>query len=183
MATAEIQRVREYETIYVLSPTTPKEASDRVASRVEEVMEREGGQLTLVENWGRRQLAYPVAKHRRGVYVYLKYTGHGALIDELERNFRMLDPVLKFQTVKLRDDVDPASIQVDHETVKFESIEPVLEEEAEESLEQQLGLAEPVGGSMSKQTSDDSSADGNGDEGSDDESEPRSARSTGEEEE
>lgn len=182
MATAEVQRVREYETIYVMSPTTPKEASERVAARVEEVMGREGGKLTSVENWGRRQLAYPVAKNRRGVYVYLKYTGHGALVDELERNFRMLDPVLKFQTVKLRDDVDPATVEVDQEAVKFESIEPLLEEEAEESLEQQLGLAEPLPGSMNRSSPEASDAD-DGDDGSDEDGEPRSSRSGGEEEE
>lgn len=144
MTTAAEHQVREYETIYVLSPTTAKEASERIAQRVEEVMGREGGTLTLVENWGRRQLAYPVSKHRRGVYVYLKFTaGSGAVVDELERNFRMLDEVLKFQTVKLREDVDPKSVTVDAEAVKFEGLEPPLEDEAEETLEQQLGLAEP----------------------------------------
>ena len=142
----EVPKVREYETIYVLSPTTQKEASDKVASRVTEVLGREGGTLTLVENWGRRQLAYPVAKHRRGVYVYLKYTGGGAAVAELERNFRMLDEVLKFQTVKVRDDVDPASVKVDEAVIKFESLDPPEEEETEETLEQQLGLAEPLGG-------------------------------------
>jgi len=65
--TTEVPKVREYETIYVLNPSTPKEAAAKVAARVEEVMGREGGTLTLVENWGRRQLAYPVAKQRRGV--------------------------------------------------------------------------------------------------------------------
>lgn len=141
-----VAKVREYETIYVLSPTTQKEASDKVASRVTEVLAREGGTLTLVENWGRRQLAYPVSKHRRGVYVYLKYTGGGAAVAELERNFRMLDEVLKFQTVKVRDDVDPATVKVDEAVIKFESLEPPEEEEMEETLEQQLGLAEPLPG-------------------------------------
>jgi len=142
----ETPKVREYESIYVLSPTTSKEASDKVAARVTEVLGREGSTLTLVENWGRRQLAYPVAKHRRGVYVYLKYTGGGAAVAELERNFRMLDEVLKFQTVKVRDDVDPGSLKVDEAAIKFESLDPPAEEELEETLEQQLGLAEPLPG-------------------------------------
>lgn len=142
----ETPKVREYESIYVLSPTTSKEASDKVAARVTEVLGREGSTLTLVENWGRRQLAYPVAKHRRGVYVYLKYTGGGAAVAELERNFRMLDEVLKFQTVKVRDDIDPGSLKVDEAAIKFESLDPPAEEELEETLEQQLGLAEPLPG-------------------------------------
>lgn len=165
MAIAEVHKVREYETIYVLSPTTTKESSERIANRVGEVMARESGVLTLIENWGRRQLAYPVAKHRRGVYVYLKYTGGGAVVSELERNFRMLDEVLKFQTVKVRDDVDPSSVQVDADAVKFEGLDPTLEDdEPEETLEQQLGLAESSGGSSGgRRSNDDDDDDGDAD--------------------
>jgi small subunit ribosomal protein S6 len=176
--TKEIQKVREYETIYVLNPSTPKDAADKVSGRVEEVMGREGGTLTLVENWGRRQLAYPVAKQRRGVYVYLKYTGGGAVVDELERNFRMLDEVLKFQTVKVRDDVDPRTVEVDVEAVKFESLEPPVEEEVEETLEQQLGLAEPLHGGLGSRADRDAEPDD--DESPDSES---ASRDSGEDEE
>ena len=180
MATAEVHKVREYETIYVLSPNTTKEGSEKIATRVGEVMEREQGVLTLVENWGRRQLAYPVSKHRRGVYVYLKYTGGGAVVNELERNFRMLDEVLKFQTVKVRDEVDPATVQVDVDAVKFEGVEPPMEgEESEETLEQQLGLADSPAAHSRASRDDD-----NDDEA---ESEPRrspeAAEAAGEEEE
>jgi small subunit ribosomal protein S6 len=105
-------------------------------------MGKAGGRLTLVENWGRRQLAYPVQKHTRGVYVYVKYTGGGELVSELERNFRMLDDVLKFQTVKVREDLDPASVEVDESAVKFEDVAPPAEDEPEETLERQLGLEE-----------------------------------------
>lgn len=142
MEATTVPRVREYETIYVLSPTTPKEASDKVASRVTEVLAREGGTLTLVENWGRRQLAYPVSKHRRGVYVYLKYTGGGAVVAELERNFRMLDEVMRFQTVKVSEGIDPANVVVDAEALKFEAEDPPAEEEEGLTYEQELGLVE-----------------------------------------
>ena len=107
MATAaEAQkRAREYETIYVLRQDVDPDTADKVASRVAEVVARENGTLVKVETWGRRKLAYVVAKQRRGVYYYLKYLGGGAVVTELERNLRMLDNVLKFQTVLLRDDV------------------------------------------------------------------------------
>ena len=176
----ETPKVREYESIYVLSPTTTKEASEKVAARVTEVLGREGSTLTLVENWGRRQLAYPVAKHRRGVYVYLKYTGGGAAVAELERNFRMLDEVLKFQTVKVRDDVDPGSLKVDEAAIKFESLEPPAEEELEETLEQQLGLAEPLPGAAAPASPSAAAPD---DEAGDDEAEVAEATSEQEDEE
>ena len=84
---------RAYETIYVLRPDVAKEAATKVSGRVQEVVEREGGKLTLVETWGRRQLAYPVRKFKRGVYVYVRYVSGSGLVTELERNLRMLDEV------------------------------------------------------------------------------------------
>ena len=135
-------RAREYETIYILRPDVPREGAEKVSSRLKEVVSREGGRLTLVETWGRRQLAYKVSRYRRGVYVYLKYVGLGALVTELERNLRMLDDVLKYQTVKISDEVDLAALQVSDEDVQFEAVEPPDEDEEDESLARSLGLEE-----------------------------------------
>ena len=134
---------RGYETIYIMRPDVAKEAAEKIANRVGEVVEREGGRLTQVETWGRRALAYPVGKLRRGVYVYLKYVGGGALVNEIERNLRMLDDVIKYQTVLVEPEVDAASVTIDPERVKFEAIEPPNpDEEQEYSLERELGLVD-----------------------------------------
>jgi len=141
--TQTVSRARGYETIYIMRPDVAKEAAEKVASRVNEVVDREGGRLTQVETWGRRALAYPVGKLRRGVYVYLKYLGGGALVSELERNLRMLDDVIKYQTVLVEPEVDVAAVAVDPELVKFEAIEPPNpDEESEYSLERELGLVD-----------------------------------------
>ena len=63
-------------------------------------------------------------------------------MSELERNLRMLDHVVKFQTVLLRDDVEVDTVAVDPEEVKFTRIEVMAEEEKEESRERALGLIE-----------------------------------------
>lgn len=133
--------LREYEVIYILRSDVTKETAERVATRVEDVVAREGGKLTRVENWGRRQLAYEIRGNKRGVYVYVRYLGDGALVAELERNFRMLDEVIRFQTVKISD--DPGEIQIDDEAIKFQAVEAVAEGEEEDlTLEQRLGLVE-----------------------------------------
>jgi small subunit ribosomal protein S6 len=136
------KRAREYETIYVLRQDVDPDGADKVAGRVAEVVARENGKLVKVETWGRRKLAYTVAKQRRGVYYYLKYLGGGAVVSELERNLRMLDHVVKFQTVLLRDDVEVETVAVDPEEVKFARIEAMAEDEKEESRERALGLIE-----------------------------------------
>jgi small subunit ribosomal protein S6 len=142
-AQADAQKnAREYETIYVLRQDVDPDSADKVAHRVAEVIGRENGTLVKVETWGRRKLAYTVAKQRRGVYYYLKYLGGGAVVSELERNLRMLDNVLKFQTVLLREDVMVDSVTIDPEEVKFTRIEAVPEDEKEESREKALGLVD-----------------------------------------
>ncbi|MBN2197480.1 MAG: 30S ribosomal protein S6 [Polyangiaceae bacterium] len=137
-----VKLAREYETIYVLRPDATKESVARLSSRVSEVVAREGGTLTLVESWGRRALAFPVGKHRRAYYIYLKYVGGGRIVSELERNFRMFDEVLKYQTVKLRDEVDQTGVTVNPADIEFEMVEAPPDEEPEESLAAQLGLDE-----------------------------------------
>jgi len=137
---AAIGTDREYETIFILRPTATKESSESISTRLTDVITREGGKLTRVENWGRRRLAYPVAKQKRGVYVYFKYAGKGGLVAEVERNLRMLDDVVKYQTVKVRDAVNLGTLDVPAEDVKFEHIEAPPDPEGEDSLARELGL-------------------------------------------
>ncbi len=136
-------RARQYETIYILKPDVDAESAEKVGQRVQEVVTRESGKLTKVELWGRRRLAYDLAKHKRGVYVYLKYLGDGRTVAEVERNLRLSDTVLKYQTVLVESDV-ASEAEVSAEDVKFERLElPPIEDDREDSRERQLGLIEP----------------------------------------
>jgi small subunit ribosomal protein S6 len=143
-ATTAPNRAREYETIYILKPDIDADGAEKIGARISEVVTRESGRLTKVESWGRRRLAYDIGKQRRGVYIYLKYLGGGKVVSEVERNLRLADGVLKYQTVLVRSDVEAEAVPVVAEEVKFERLElPPNEEERDESRERQLGLVEP----------------------------------------
>jgi small subunit ribosomal protein S6 len=133
---------REYETIYILRSDVDSEAAERVQSRVADALDREHGKLVKVESWGRRKLAYPVGKQRKGVYVYLKYVGGGGLVAEVERNLKLQDAVMKYMTVQTGDAIDLGALQVDPEETKLGKIELAPEDEKEESREKQLGLVD-----------------------------------------
>ncbi|HEU4538913.1 MAG TPA: 30S ribosomal protein S6 [Polyangiaceae bacterium] len=136
-------RVREYETIYILRGDVDPDGAERVSSRVNDVVSREQGKLVKVESWGRRKLAFEVSKQRRGVYMYLRYLGGGAVVNELERNLRMFDTVIRYQTVLVRDDIVADEVAIDPEEVKFTRLEPAAaEDEREESRERLLGLVD-----------------------------------------
>jgi small subunit ribosomal protein S6 len=137
-------RAKEYETIYILKPDVDAENAEKVGARVADVIGREAGRLTKVEMWGRRRLAYDIGKQRRGVYMYLKYVGNGRTVSEVERNLRLSDGVMKYQTVLVRNDVEAAALAITDEDVKFERLElPPIEDERDDSRERQLGLLEP----------------------------------------
>ena len=133
---------REYETIYILRSDVDNAGAEKVVDRAKDVIARLGGTLTKLDNWGKRKLAYPIRKSNRGIFVYLKYVGYSDLVAELERNLRLLDEVVRFQTVLLTEDIDPASVSVDPEEVQYLHVE---EEEATEDTEleraRSLGMA------------------------------------------
>jgi small subunit ribosomal protein S6 len=141
-ATAPRIRSREYETIYVLRGDVDVESAEKVQARVADAIEREHGKLVKVEAWGRRKLAYPVSKQRKGVYVYVKYVGAGGLVAEVERGLKLQDTVMKFMTVQTNAEVDLALVQVDPEEVKLGKLDLPTEAEPEESREKQLGLVD-----------------------------------------
>jgi small subunit ribosomal protein S6 len=141
-------RIREYETIYVLRADVDADTAERVQQRVAAAVEGEHGKLVKVEAWGRRKLAYPVGKQRKGVYVYVKYVGAGGLVAEVERGLKLQESIVKYMTVQTGDEVDLAALQIDPEEIKLGKLDLPTEPEPEESREKQLGLVDlvPEGG-------------------------------------
>ncbi|UCH30046.1 MAG: 30S ribosomal protein S6, partial [Myxococcales bacterium] len=133
---------REYETIYILRPDVDHDVAERIVNRAKDVIARLDGTLTKLDNWGKRRLAYPIQKNTRGVFVYLKYVGFSDLVAELERNLRLIDEVVRFQTVLLEEDVDPATVEVDPEEVQYLEVEDQEQaEDAELERARSLGMA------------------------------------------
>jgi small subunit ribosomal protein S6 len=146
MATAAkappIRWAREYETIYILRPDVDTAGAEKVVARAKDVIARLEGTLTKLDNWGKRKLAYPIQKSNRGIFVYLKYVGYGDLVAELERNLRLLDEVVRFQTVLLEEDIDPSAVAVDPEELQYLHVEEEEDaEDAELERARSLGMA------------------------------------------
>ena len=97
---------RLYDLIFIARPATPEEEINKVLSGIEHTCAEKGGKIEKTEHWGTRKLAYRVAKHREGIYVYQQIrTNHGELIAELERRLRVQDVVIKYLTERLDEDL------------------------------------------------------------------------------
>ncbi len=124
-------RKREYETIYILRPDIANDAIGAVNTKIRGIIEAGGGRLLKVENWGRRKLAYEVKKQLKGVYLFWKYLGDAGLVEEVERNLRLSDQVIRYYSVKTAENVDTAAVnaEITDETFANASV-PAADEEA-----------------------------------------------------
>ena len=97
---------RLYDLVFICRPATPEEEIKKVLSSLEHACAEKGGKIEKAETWGTRKLAYKVMKHREGMYFYQQVrTAHGELVHELERRLGVQDSVIKYQTVRLDEDL------------------------------------------------------------------------------
>ena len=97
---------RLYDLIFIIRPATPEDEIKKVLSGIEHTCAEKGGKIEKTEHWGTRKLAYRVAKHREGIYIYQQIRAtHNDLIHELERRLRVYDVVIKYLTVRLDEDL------------------------------------------------------------------------------
>lgn len=95
--------MRQFETLLLISPELSSDTREGIVNALIGIIEREGGKIVEIDQWGMRDLAYPVHKLMRGFYVRLVYDAPAALVAELERNIRITDGIFKFLTVKLEE--------------------------------------------------------------------------------
>ena len=118
--------MRKYETIVISDPDLSDEDRTPLFNRMTELIPQEGGFLIEFDEWGTQKLAYEIRKKKRAHYVRLDYCGSGALVAEMERQFRIDDRVLKYMTVLIDK-------QADVEKIKMEMAEATKETETPEA--------------------------------------------------
>lgn len=88
-----------YETLFVVHPEKGPRMKEFI-ERFQKVIEGQDGNVTAVDEWGARDLAYRIEKQARGYYTLIRYNATGRAVDELERNLRLTDGILRYLTVR-----------------------------------------------------------------------------------
>jgi len=100
--------MRRYESIVIFKPNMSEEEIAAETKRLEQVLAQHGAQGTHVEDWGKRDMAYEINKHSRGVYVVFSYaTENHELVSDFTQLLRLSEKVLKFQTHVIERSVKP----------------------------------------------------------------------------
>jgi small subunit ribosomal protein S6 len=100
--------MRHYEIVFIVHP----DQSEQVPAMIERyraMVSAGGGTIHRLEDWGRRQLAYPIQKIHKAHYVLLNIECEQAVLTELENAFRFNDAVLRHLTVRMDEAVTAPS--------------------------------------------------------------------------
>jgi len=89
-----------YETMYILRPDIPEEEVDSHLTKYSELVTQSGAEVLDSQMRGKRRLAYPISKHKEGIYVQLSHNGNGQHVEILEKAMRLSEDVIRYLTVK-----------------------------------------------------------------------------------
>lgn len=91
---------REYEMLVLVDPEVDDEKVDAVVDRITEVLTGAGGEVTGVDRWGRRKLAYELENKTEGIYLVVTFRSETQAVNELDRVLSLADEVTRFKVVR-----------------------------------------------------------------------------------
>jgi small subunit ribosomal protein S6 len=93
--------MRNYELGLILHPQVEQPDVTQTVDKVGQYITTVGGEVTSVDVWGRRALAYPIRKQKEGTYVFLQAQLDPQALQELERNLKLDEDILRYLLLRL----------------------------------------------------------------------------------
>jgi small subunit ribosomal protein S6 len=121
--------MRHYEIVFIVHPDQSEQVPAMV-ERYKALVTARSGQIHRLEDWGRRQMAYPIQKVHKAHYVLMNIECDGETLTELEHAFKFNDAVLRHLIIKMKKAVATAS--------------PMMKEEKSRSLSTSAEEAKPA---------------------------------------
>ncbi len=99
----DIEQKRNYELVLVLNPGSVEDKTETKVDAINQNVTALGGELSGVEQWGRRKLAYPIKNFTEGYYVLTRFTMNPSQTNSLEAKLRISEDVIRHMLIKLGD--------------------------------------------------------------------------------
>ena len=122
--------MRHYEIVFLVHPDQSEQVPGMI-ERYSNMIKSKGGTIHRLEDWGRRQLAYPINKIYKAHYVLMNIECDQAVRDELESAFRFNDAVIRNLIMKRDQAITEVSVLAKEKTEEAERNQPEAEAEAE----------------------------------------------------
>lgn len=90
-----------YETVFIMTPVLSEEQMKETVKKFEGILLEKGAEIVHQENWGLRQLAYPIAKKNSGFYQLFEFKAEPNVVKEYELQYRRDERVMRYLTVSM----------------------------------------------------------------------------------
>ena len=100
-----------YESVFIARQEISPQQADALAETFSNIITENGGTVGKKENWGLKSLAFRIKKNRKGHYVMLNVNGPASAVNEMERQMRLHEDVIRFLTVRVEELEEGPSIQ------------------------------------------------------------------------
>ena len=122
-----IERIREYEIIYIMKPDLTDEEQKNLIKKVEDIIAENQGVLLRTTPMGKRKLFHETKGQLRGAFVHSVFLGNNKLVPELERRLRIDENIIRYQTVKLIDLVTDVEARKEYyNSPKFDEMAAII---------------------------------------------------------
>ena len=96
--------MKNYELALVVSAKVEDEVREATVQKAKDAITSLGGQITNVDEWGKKQLAYEIQKMNEGFYYFIQFDAETTMPGELEQRLRIMDNVLRYLTVNAEEE-------------------------------------------------------------------------------
>jgi small subunit ribosomal protein S6 len=96
---------KKYETVILFDPELPEEKRKEFLAKLAGVIGSYQGEVLKQDDWGNRKMAYPIRKKVNAFYTFLLYTGNRGVVEEVERNIKIFDGILRHLTSRVEIEI------------------------------------------------------------------------------
>lgn len=96
---------KKYETVILFDPELPEERRKEFLAKIAGVIGSYQGEVLKQDDWGNRKMAYQIRKKVNAFYTFLLYTGNRGVVEEVERNIKIFDGILRHLTSRVEIEI------------------------------------------------------------------------------
>jgi small subunit ribosomal protein S6 len=122
-----------YETTVIINAALEDNQVESVITRIQETLTKHNGEISAINRWGRKRLAYPIKKKNNGYFVNVEFAAFGEIVRPLESYYLLDEQIIRFLTIKL-----------DKKALKAKELGPVVLPEVVEVVPEAPVVKEPL---------------------------------------
>jgi small subunit ribosomal protein S6 len=130
--------LQRYEVVAIVIASLSDDDINALIERSQTIITDRKGVIAKTEKWGKKHLAYEIKKQKDGYYFLIDFAGDGAIVAEIERNYKINDRIIKFMTAKKEGAVTREGIEQEIADAEAKRTQARVESEAGSTSESKI---------------------------------------------